>query len=135
MFGTLVSSFGNLPSAVRNHFSGKSHFRYYLSRIRGTKKGCAPTVNAVIPNNQTMTRQRTRAAIRDIVKSDVNRKFYGTMSRRARRGIAHTVAGNYFRGIAQKAKATGNPLAFLFQKFAAQSAKARAAMIPQRRGQ
>jgi hypothetical protein len=122
-------------TTVKSYYNPKNHFRYYLSRICGTKKGCAPTVNAVIPNNQTMTRQRTRAAVRDIVKSDVNRKFYGTMSRRARRGISHTIAGNYFRGIAQEAKATGSPLSFLFQKFAAQSAKARAAMIPQRRGQ
>ena len=125
--GSAFSFMNKLETAVKSHYDPRNHFRYALSRTPHSK----PTTNGITPVNnlEDMSRQVCRAMVRDIVKSDVNRKYRGGMSRRARRGIAHTIAGNYWRGIAQESKATGNPLGFLYQKFAAQTAKARAAKV------
>ena len=123
--GSAKAFMDNLGVKEKFRYDPRNHFRYALSRTPHSK----PTTNEVQPKNDGMTRQQVRAAVRDIVKSDVNRKYRGGMSRRARRGIAHTIAGNYWRGIAQESKATGNPLGFLYQKFAAQTAKARAAKV------
>ena len=123
--GSAKAFMDNLGAKAKMSYDSRNHFHYYLSRTPHSK----PTNNDVQPKNGSMTRQQARAAIRDIVKSDVNRKYREGMSRRARRGIAHTIAGNYFRGIAQESKATGNPLSFLFQKFAAQTTKARAKQV------
>ena len=123
--GSAKAFMDNLGVKEKFRYDPRNHFRYALSRTPHSK----PTTNGITPVNdlEGMSRQVCRAMVRDIVKSDVNRKYRGGMSRRARRGIAHTVAGNYWRGIAQESKATGNPLGFLYQKFAAQTAKARAA--------
>lgn len=98
-----------------------------VPRSAPRKKSCYPATNDVKPVNSenTLTRQQIRASIRDIVKSDTMRKFSGTMSRRARRGIAHTIAGNAFRKISAEAKESGNTLGFLFARFVKTSIKMR----------